>query len=421
MTVDRYLVVSTDSHVGPEVDVYRDYCDEALADDLAQHITETDALIDSAAPGWGGAANDDLAERQAEDRAVNDPHERLRNMDADGVAAEVIFHGNNHHRRSRGYIPFANVTVGGSASRSWDLDHQAAGKRMFNRWLADFCSVAPRRLLGVAEMPYWNVDAAVREVRWAAEAGLSAINLAAPREGMPTYDDMTWEPFWSAVEEADLSLNCHSGTGLHAFPGAGAAWRALFWSEIHFVGRMPVPMMIFGGVFERHPGLRLVLNEQRGYWVPQALRELDAIYLNPINDELRSQLPELPSSYWRSNCFVGGSFLAHFELEHRDEIGVETITWGRDYPHLEGTWPHTSEALRAAFHDVPTEQVRMILGTNAVRCYRLDAEPLAGLAADIGPHPDAVAQPLESAPPDARSWAFRDMESAVGGARFGAY
>lgn len=419
--MDRYLIVSTDSHVGPEVDVFRNYCDRTLAADLEQYITETDALIDVAAPNWGGAVNDDLAERQADDRGVNDPHERLRNMDSDGVAAEVVFHGNNHHRRARGYIPFADVTVGDSVGRSWDLDHQAAGRRMFNRWLADFCSTAPDRLLGVAEVPYWDVDAAVDEAKRAAAAGLSAINLVAPREGMATYDDPAWEPFWAAAEEADLSLNCHSGTGLHKFAGAGVARRALFWSETHFVGRMPVPMMVFGGVFERHPGLRLVLNEQRGYWVPQTLRELDAIYLNPINHELRAQLPELPSTYWRRHCFVGGSFLAHFELEQRDEIGVETITWGRDYPHLEGTWPHTPEALRAAFHDVPIEQVRMILGSNAIRCYRLDEQALALVAANIGPHPDAVAAPLEGAPPNARSWAFRDMESAAGGARFGAY
>jgi hypothetical protein len=102
-------------------------------------------------------------------------------------------------------------------------------------------------------------------------------------------------------------------------------------------------------------------------------------------------------------------------------MGIETITWGRDYPHLEGTWPFTAEALRAAFFDIPPEQVRMILGTNAVRCYRLDEAALNRVAAEIGPHPHAVAQPLDSAPAEALSWAFRDMESAVGGARFGAY
>ncbi len=419
--MDRYLVVSTDSHVGPSVDAFLDQCDKALVGDLEQFIAETNALIDRETAGRARATSDDLIERQANDRGVNDPHERLRNMDADGIAAEVIFHGNNHLRNSRGYIPFANVAVGGSAGRAWDLDHQAAGKRMFNRWLADFCSVAPHRLLGVAEIPYWSVEAAVQEVKRAADAGLSAINLAAPRQGIPTYDDIVWEPFWSIVEEVDLSLNCHSGTSLHSFPGAGIARRALFWSETHLVGRMPVPMMIFGGVFERHPGLRLILNEQRGYWVPQTLRELDAIYLNPANRELRSQLPQLPSTYWRRHCFVGGSFLAHFELEHRDQMGIETITWGRDYPHLEGTWPFTFEALRAAFYDVPTDQVRTILGANAIRCYQLDEDALTRVAADIGPHPDAVAQPLESAPPRAMSWAFRDMASAVGGARFGAY
>ncbi len=419
--MDRYVVVSTDSHVGPEMEVFREHCEAALASDLDQYIAEINALIDSVTGSWGAAKDDGVAASQADDIGVNNPHERLRNMDADGVAAEVLFHGNNHHLRSRGYVPFVNVVLGDAVGRSWDLDHQAAGKRMFNRWLADFCSVAPQRLLGVAEIPYWDIEAAVAGVAWASGAGLSAINLAAPRTGMPTYDNPVWEPFWSAVEDADLSLNCHSGGGLHEFAEAGVARRALYWSESPFVGRMPVPMMIFGGVFERHPKLRLVLNEQRGYWVPQTLRELDAIYLNPLNSDLRAQLPQLPSTYWRRHCFIGGSFLAHFELAAREEVGIETYTWGRDYPHLEGTWPHTAEAMRATFHDIPVAEARMILGTNAVRCYRLDEAVLASIAAEIGPEPDMVAQPLESVPEDARSWAFRDMVTAEGGARYGAY
>jgi hypothetical protein len=85
------------------------------------------------------------------------------------------------------------------------------------------------------------------------------------------------------------------------------------------------------------------------------------------------------------------------------------------------TWPYTAEALRAAFHDIPEDEVRMILGTNAIRCYRLDGGALADVAAKIGPLPEAVAQPLDSVPPDARSWAFRDMNTASGAARWGAY
>jgi predicted TIM-barrel fold metal-dependent hydrolase len=290
---------------------------------------------------------------------------------------------------------------------------------MYNRWLADFCSADPDRLLGVAEIPFWDIDASIREVQWAAEAGFKTINFPAPRMGSPTYDNSVWDPFWSAIEDTNLSLSCHTGVTWHSFAGAGLAVYSLYQSEILFVAHSALPMMCFGGVFTRHPKLRIAFTEQRGYWVWQSLRDMDSIYMNPWNRMFREQVPEMPSEYWRRHCTLGGSFLAKFELEHMDEIGVETIAWGRDYPHLEGTWPFTLEAMRAAFAEIPPEQVRQILGNNAARCFNLDTEKLSKVAERIGPEPSAVAEVLGSTPEDAWSWAFRDRIDAKGGARFG--
>jgi hypothetical protein len=71
----------------------------------------------------------------------------------------------------------------------------------------------------------------------------------------------------------------------------------------------------------------------------------------------------------------------------REEIGVDKMLFGTDYPHPEGTWPHTREWIRNAFHDVPEHELRAILGENAIRCYSLDRDKLAGVAAKIGPQP----------------------------------
>ena len=97
----------------------------------------------------------------------------------------------------------------------------------------------------------------------------------------------------------------------------------------------------------------------------------------------------------------------------------ETFTWGRDYPHLEGTWPFSAEALRATFSGMKTEDVRMILGDNGVRCYGLDSAYLRTVADRIGPEPAAVAEDLEATPADAWSWAFRDRDDNKGGKRIG--
>jgi predicted TIM-barrel fold metal-dependent hydrolase len=415
----RYLIVSTDSHTGPSLAAMRQFCPK-------EYLGEYDAF-DADAFQRSGAGSlvlppeiEELWRVQNVDGGVNDAERRLENMDRDGVAAEVIFHGLGSPHLNGALMPFVN-TYSEKIGDIQSAQLQRVGQHIYNQWLAEFCSAAPDRLIGVPEIPFWDIDAAVAEVKWAAEAGFKAVNFAAPRPNMPTYEDPVWEPFWSAVEDADVVLNCHSGARLHPFPAAGKAFSALFWSETHFVGHSPFAMMCFGGVFKRHERLRVIFNEQRGYWVWQQLRDLDGIHRSPWNRLLREDIDMCPSEYWRRHCFIGGSFLAHFELEHRDEIGIETITWARDYPHPEGTWPFTREALRAAFFDCDTDDVAKILGDNAVRCYKLDGRKLSEIAAAIGPAAADVREPLDATPEGAYSLAFRDRDDAPGGARFGSY
>jgi predicted TIM-barrel fold metal-dependent hydrolase len=427
-----YIVISTDSHVGPAPEALREYCDPNMLADFDEFTEQVGAGSQAQLLFQARDADVDVRWRAyAEDPAVHDPHQRLRNMDEDGIAAEAIFHSLGPYAGKRGFMPFAaHADVGrphgqGDANElkaSWDRGHEQAGKHIFNRWLADFCSVDNQRLLGMAELPYWDPEGCVREVEWAAEAGFRGVNLHAPRPGMPTYDNPVWEPFWSAVDAADLSLNCHSGLGIFDFFGSGLATSLLYQAQNGILGRLPLSMMIFGGVFRRHPSLRVVFNEQRGYWIRQALQELDAIYMNPWSRAYQQEFPELPSFYWQQNCFLGGSFLAHFELVDRHEIGVETITWGRDFPHLEGTWPYTEAALRTAFYDMPEDETRAVLGDSGIRIYNLDRQRLTEIAARIGPRPSRISQPLETVPEGSENcFSFRDRPDAVGGPRFGAF
>ena len=87
-----------------------------------------------------------------------------------------------------------------------DLELIRAGYRIYNRWLADFVSVQPERHIGLAYVPSWDIDLAVQEVEWAAEAGLRGVNLPAGRRGIREYDDPLWEPFWSACEDGGLNF-----------------------------------------------------------------------------------------------------------------------------------------------------------------------------------------------------------------------
>jgi hypothetical protein len=140
--------------------------------------------------------------------------------------------------------------------------------------------------------------------------------------------------------------------------------------------------LMLGGVFDRHPNLKLVMSEVRADWLPAVLAHLDALY-----DRHRDQLPaqRRPSEYWRSNCLAGASFMHKAEVEMRHEIGVEQILFGRDYPHPEGTWPNTPDWLRDAFAGVAEDELRLMLGENAIRFFGLDRGPLEAIAERIGP------------------------------------
>jgi hypothetical protein len=92
-----------------------------------------------------------------------------------------------------------------------------------------------------------------------------------------------------------------------------------------------------------------------------------------------------PSEHWHTNCLTSLSFVHRSEVEMRHEIGLETISFGRDFPHEEATWPNTREWVRDAFAGVPESEVRAMLGGNAIRFLGLDPARLDAIAARIGP------------------------------------
>ena len=230
---------------------------------------------------------------------------------------------------------------------------------------------------------------------------------------LPSLVDEYWEPYWAACEERGIAIVVHAGFGTaqgvvfreiekiysavaeaagstdltamleHADAVADESSRFFFdFTNRNVESRRPLWQMAFGGVFDRYPDLKLMLTEIRVDWIPATLRFLDSIY-----DEHRADIPakRKPSEYWHRNCIAGASFIHKVEVEMRHEIGVETILFGRDYPHPESTWPHTMQWLQDAFHGVPEDELRLMLGENAIRFFGLDRERLAEIARRIGP------------------------------------
>jgi predicted TIM-barrel fold metal-dependent hydrolase len=279
------------------------------------------------------------------------------------------------------------------------------------------------------------MQATVADLEWIADQGFAGTY--APgymrHPGMPPLFDEYWEPFWSCCEDRGLAVVVHAGFGWEqgvVFPqlerivddaaaAAGSTERdallahadAVAAESLAFFGefsgsvrpRRPMWQLMLGGVFDRHPDLRLLLTEVRLDWVPATLAHLDATW-----ESNRADLPakRSPTEYWHSNCLAGASFIHKAEVEMRHEIGVETIAFGRDYPHPEGTWPNTNAWLQDAFAAVPDDEVRSMLGENAIRFLGLDRARLAEIAARIGPTMDDIVR--AGAVPEALIESFAD-------------
>jgi predicted TIM-barrel fold metal-dependent hydrolase len=439
---EKYLIVSSDAHAGPPPETYlRPYCPErylaAFDEFCATSRAYADKMIKVVNDGRAGdKPNPSLRELGLEGTAECiecaghwDPHVRLRHMDESGVAAEVVFAGGQNFEE----LPFMgkgwNAGVAGIAT-----ELRSVAQVIWNRWLADHISVAPERLVGVLQNPVWDVDLAVREVEWGASRGLRVLNLPAPRQDFAPYTDHVYDPLWAACAETGTVLVTHSGGGEEPLGVSGRRGRFLHIVENHWLGNRGLAQLIFGGVFHRFPTLKYVLTEQRTEFAPDLVKHLDTVYdagvradrkgpgIYPAAPFLYSPtdidedpaspeaLPEPPNFYWKQNCLLSGSFLAPYEVAYRHEVGLDQLLWGTDYPHLEGTWPHTPESIRHTFHDVPEDETRMILGETACVIYGLDRDKLWPIAQKIGPTPESVATPLKPEEiPAGRNGAFREI------------
>lgn len=423
---DRYLIVSADSHVGPSMRrQLRNYCEQKYLDAFDEDLRRTEAHLANAAQQvlsasdplggkiQGGqtvastrlaSANDTEAMRARREQAetaegLQDPHARLRHMDEEGVAADVIFAGGQNDE----LLPF---------DLSGDPGLQRVGYEIFNRWMQDYVSADPNRLIGVAQITIDDIPSAVEQVERAKQQGFRTINFPAPRRDILPYTEPAYEPFWEVCAELEMPLNTHGGGGDRGYwsgPGARFCARA----EGQFFGRRALWALIFGGIFERHPKLKFVLTEQMAGWVPSTLSQLDGIYRDNVAqyEGFAKELPLSPSEYWQRQVYIANSFMSRTEAGLRHEIGVSRMMYGTDYPHSESVWPLTKLALRQALAGVPADEVAAIVGGNAVECFNLDATVLRPIADRIGPTVAEIDEPptdaeLAAVPPGC--FAFRD-------------
>lgn len=395
---DRVLVVSSDCHAGLPIADYKPYIDSQYHEmmDMAVPL-QIEATKKAEASFLIKEINDEWRKDiQQELTGAWDYTERLKMLDTDGIAAEVIF--------PDGITEINTPPFGaglGLPTRDIVPELQWAGAMAHNRWLSELCANNPARHIGVGIIPLlWDVDEAVEKLRWCTENGLRAVMIPSMTNDFPAYNHVKYDPFWQACEDLAVIVHFHSGPAAHTdyfgpeWPNASTEERpgamGIYVSEVMWWLYRPLTFMIWGGVFERFPSLKTVITEGGTTWMlPHWLRMLDHNYTDVHHSaklgDFRSHLSMKPSEYFARNIGVGASCIPRCDVETRDELGVDKMMWGSDYPHPEGTWPQTESILDEVFKGFPEADVRAILGGNAVNWYDLDRDALQAIAADIGP------------------------------------
>jgi predicted TIM-barrel fold metal-dependent hydrolase len=282
---------------------------------------------------------------------------RLKDMALDGVEAEVIY-----------------TTLGFRLFGLLDEPLQRELFRVYNDWLAELCSYSPKRLLGLALIPLLDVEAGVKELRRCAKLGLrGALIMCSPPEGQ-SYADSIFDPFWAEAQTLRMPLSLHLGTG-HGRESRYDADLFLRAMTIPHEVQRTFATLLFGGVLERFPDLKLVSAENDIGWVPHFLARADLTFHKLGSLKLSAAggatLKMLPSEYFRRQVYA--TFIDDVVgVRNTDLFGVDNYMWSSDYPHLMATWPHSREAVARNFQGIGEQVKWKIVHENAARLYNID-------------------------------------------------
>src|SRR5262245_929355 len=344
----KLMIVSADSHVGEPKDLYHARLPAAMhararevdtrhrnryLHDLLQLIAEGPTPETDAARAARPIADEP---RAADPGGAADPERRRRDMELDGVSAEVMYPSQGLHVHS---IP--------------DPELQLACARAYNDWAygafgKDFDTFMPAALVPVAD-----VEAGIRELERVAGLGFRCVAVpAAAPEGQP-YNEPVYEPLWTAAEAARLALSFHVGTGHSPILARGAGGAVINYAYVGIVAQQTVCYLTAAGILARHPDLHVAIVEGGAGWLSWVLERMDEAYTEH-HMAVQPKLELLPSEYYKrqghASFQVDLSALKLIEL-----TGPEVLIWGSDYPHPEGTWPHSQEKLAEQLKDIPED------------------------------------------------------------------
>ena len=287
-----------------------------------------------------------------------DPAHRLRDMDLEGIDIAMVF-------------PSLAGAVGGVR----DLDLAADMARAYNRWLLDYCSTDPLRLLPAAIVPLQDPGAAVAEVEWAARQGFRCVMLRACRYQGRAHDHPDFAAFYAACAHHDLVV------GLHPFPFPDVEWSqailpdlaAVPGSHILMADMVALPIdnmltmayLMFGGVCDRHPTLKLAFMESNATWTAPWIDRMEARFKRGGHTQIKTA----PSEILARQCFVSVEGDERSLPPLVELIGADVLFWASDFPHFDGHFPGAVTEAVEGLAALPESVTRKILGENAARMF----------------------------------------------------
>jgi predicted TIM-barrel fold metal-dependent hydrolase len=298
-------------------------------------------------------------------KAAYDARERLKIMDSDGVAVEVLF------PQAAGFGTGPLIGKGDPAIR-------LASIQAFNDYLAEeWLSVSPR-FVPQCLLPVYDLELAIKEARRAHQLGHKAVVwTAAPQTyGLPHFNDKHWDPLWAVLQELELPVCLHIGSAKDDRP----LWSGYSAKEHDAVGSVNVingniqvmGNLLFSGILERFPALKFISVESGVGWVPFLLEtcehQYDAQRLSQHGHPLR------PTELFRRQCYVNFWF-ERSGIELRHMIGVDNILWEADFPHPTSTYPESRRAITESLKGVPKDEQVKMLQTNSERVFNIKVDP----------------------------------------------
>ena len=303
-------------------------------------------------------------------RRLTDPELRIIDQDRDGVQGEVLY------------------GILGATGRLNDPEAAVEVMRIYNEWLADFCASHRDRFAGLASIPNQPLEATVAEIKRVAKRGvLPGLDIANSADLRPLWDPY-WTPVWEAINETGLPLHFHTVGGytpdhirkiilIGSDPTRAPAdmseadkktSRSAFAANItQFQINMAniLTSMIFSGVLERYPRIKVVLGESGIGWIPYILSRMDAEWEDQFKD---LDLTMAPSDYWRRQCWATYQ-TDPIGVKLIDDLGADRIMWGSDFPHPDGIWPDSREYVDKELGHLPADTRRKVVCENAARLY----------------------------------------------------